>query len=52
MCGSDPTFLSNSFNHLFDIALQLQGGVVAQRVGRRTCDQEIAGSTPGRGVAA
>ena len=52
MCGSDPTFLSNYFNHLFDIALKLQGGVVAQRVGGRTCDQQIAGSTLGRGAAA
>ena len=28
------------------------GGVVAQRVGRWTCDQEVAGSTPGRGAVA
>ena len=28
-----------------------QRGVVAQRVGSRTCDQEIAGLTCGRGAA-
>jgi len=27
------------------------GGVVAQRDGRRACDQGVAGLTPGRGTA-
>jgi len=32
------------------VVLVIPGDVLAQLVGRRTCDQEVAGSTPSRGA--